>query len=82
MLDVKDISNLGAHYTSRKMVHYICAETLANRVSNELNMNSESILNYIRFGDSLLESILLKSLLKKLIIMYHNSLFLKLRFVI
>lgn len=56
LLETNDRSNLGAFYTPREIVQYLCEETLANRLSAELNMDSKSILNYIKYGDALKET--------------------------
>lgn len=53
LLDIKDRASLGAFYTPREIVHSMCEQSLATRLSEILNLEYESILNYIRFGDAL-----------------------------
>ena len=56
LLDVKDRSSLGAFFTPREIVHFMCEEALAERISRLIGIDSVSMLNYIRYGDALLET--------------------------
>ena len=60
LLDTKDRSALGAFYTPREIVHFMCEEALASRISKYLNLDFDSILNYIRYGDALEETDFIK----------------------
>ena len=61
LLDTKDRSSLGAFYTPREIVHFMCEEALADRISEVLDLDYESILNYIRYGDALKETEFIKT---------------------
>lgn len=61
LLDVEDRSNLGAFYTPREIVQYMCEESLALRISEVLNLDYESILNFIKYGDALKETEFIKT---------------------
>ena len=56
LLDVRDRAKLGAFYTPREIVHFMCEESLAVRISNDLRLDYDSILNFIRYGDALKET--------------------------
>lgn len=56
LLDVKDRSDLGAFYTPRDIVHYMCEESIKERLSKLIGIDSETIINYIRYGDALKET--------------------------
>ena len=56
LLDTEDRSSLGAFYTPREIVHFMCEESLAARLSKALNLDYDSILNYVRYGDALKET--------------------------
>lgn len=56
LLDVKDRSSLGAFFTPREIVHFMCEEALAERISRLIGIDSMSMLNFIRYGDALLET--------------------------
>ncbi len=56
LLDTKDRSSLGAFYTPREIVHFMCEEALAARLSKVLDLDYDSILNYVRYGDALKET--------------------------
>lgn len=60
LLDTKDRSQLGAFYTPREIVHYMCEEALATRLSKCFGLDYESIANYIRYGDALKETDFIK----------------------
>ena len=60
LLDTKDRSALGAFYTPREIVHFMCEESLAARLSKTLNLDYDSILNYVRYGDALKETDFIK----------------------
>lgn len=56
LLDVNDRTSLGAFYTPREIVHFMCEESLAHRISSILTMDYQTILNFIRYGDALKET--------------------------
>lgn len=56
LLDVKDRSSLGAFFTPREIVHFMCEEALASKISMLIGTDFESTLNYIRYGDALKET--------------------------
>ena len=56
LLDTNDRASLGAFYTPREIVHFMCEESLAARLSKVLNLDYDSILNYVRYGDALKET--------------------------
>lgn len=56
LLDTKDRSALGAFYTPREIVHFMCEEALAARISKVLGLDYDSILNFVRYGDALKET--------------------------
>lgn len=60
LLDVKDRSSLGAFYTPREIVHYMCENVLATKIANELELDYDSVLNYVRYGDALKETDFIK----------------------
>ena len=60
LLDTKDRSSLGAFYTPREVVHYMCEEALASRVSKELSLDYDSVINYVRYGNALKEADFIK----------------------
>ena len=51
LLDVDDRKSKGAFYTPREIVYYMCRESLANYLSNEVGINYEEILAFIKYGD-------------------------------
>ena len=55
LLDINDRSSLGAFYTPREIVHFMCEEALAARLSKALNLDYDSILNFVQYGDALKE---------------------------
>lgn len=56
LLDASNRSDLGAFYTPREIVHFMCEEALASKISVYLGINYESMINYIRYGDALKDS--------------------------
>ena len=62
LLDTNDRSSLGAFYTPREIVHFMCEESLAARLAKMLNLDYDSILNYVRYGDALKETDFIKEL--------------------
>lgn len=56
LLEVKDRAALGAFYTPREIVHYMCEEALAERIATVLGLNHDSVLNFIKYGDALMET--------------------------
>lgn len=62
LLDTNDRSSLGAFYTPREIVHFMCEESLAARLAKMLNLDYDSILNYVRYGDALKETDFIKGL--------------------
>ena len=60
LLDTNDRSSLGAFYTPREIVHFMCEESLATRISKMLSIDYDSILNFIRYGDALKETEFIK----------------------
>lgn len=64
LLDTKNRADLGAFYTPREIVHYMCEEILARRVANELSLDYRSVLNFIKYGDALKETEFIKSFAK------------------
>ena len=61
LLDVKDRSSLGAFYTPREIVHFMCEEALAERISTLTGIEQNSMINYIRYGDALKETEFIES---------------------
>lgn len=53
LLDPKERHAKGAHYTPREIVNYLCVESLSRKLSIDLNMNYDSIRNYILYNDAL-----------------------------
>lgn len=51
LLDVKDRKSTGSFYTPREIVHYMCQETLANYISNKVEIPYEDIISFIKYGD-------------------------------
>ena len=60
LLDTDDRSEKGAFYTPREIVHYMCEEALASRLSTILGLDNDAIINYIRYGDALKETEFIK----------------------
>lgn len=51
LLDVKERQSTGSFYTPREIVHYMCQESLANYITNKLDIPYEDIIDFIRYGD-------------------------------
>ena len=51
LLDVKGRKSTGSFYTPREIVHYMCQESLANYISNRINIPYEDIILFIKYGD-------------------------------
>lgn len=51
LLDVKDRKSKGAYYTPREIVHYMCQESLAYYLTNEVGVPYEDIKEFILYGD-------------------------------
>ncbi len=51
LLDVKERQSTGSFYTPREIVHYMCQESLANYITNKLDIPYQDIINFIRYGD-------------------------------
>lgn len=51
LLDVKDRKSKGAFYTPREIVHYMCQESLANYLVNEIGVDYNEIIQFIKYGD-------------------------------
>ncbi|HPX32845.1 MAG TPA: hypothetical protein PLT36_05010, partial [Erysipelotrichaceae bacterium] len=64
LLDTKNRSSLGAFYTPREIVYFMCEESLAARLSKETKLDYHSIANYIRYGDALKETENIQTLAK------------------
>ena len=62
LLNAADRSSKGEFYTPREIVHFMCEEALAARITKMLNLDYDSILNYIRYGDALKETDFIKGL--------------------
>ncbi|MDI9540239.1 MAG: Eco57I restriction-modification methylase domain-containing protein [Bacillota bacterium] len=66
LLDTKDRSSLGAFYTPREIVHFMCEESLAVRLAKDTGFDYHSIANYIRYGDALKETEYIQTLAKEI----------------
>lgn len=55
LLDIESRKNKGAFYTPRNIVQNMCIEALANRICSHLDLDFDSIVSYIRYGDALKE---------------------------
>lgn len=53
LLDTNDRSTLGAFYTPREIVSYMCEETLASKISKDIGIKQDEILDYIKYADTL-----------------------------
>ncbi|OGO85556.1 MAG: hypothetical protein A2Y24_01995 [Clostridiales bacterium GWE2_32_10] len=51
LLDITDRKSKGAFYTPREIVHYMCQESLANYLVNEVGVDYEEIKEFIQYGD-------------------------------
>ena len=51
LLDIKNRKSTGSFYTPREIVHYMCQETLANYISNKVEIPYEDIISFIKYGD-------------------------------
>lgn len=51
LLEVNDRKSKGAFYTPREIVYYMCQESLANYLTNKVNVNYDEIINFIKYGD-------------------------------
>ncbi len=51
LLEVQDRKSKGAFYTPREIVHYMCQESLINYLTNALQIDEQSIRNFILYGD-------------------------------
>ena len=51
LLDVKDRKSKGAFYTPREIVHYMCQESLANFLVNNVGVDYNEIKEFIQYGE-------------------------------
>lgn len=51
LLEIGDRKDKGAFYTPREIVHYMCQESLANYLSNKVNIDYDEISQFIKYGD-------------------------------
>lgn len=51
LLEVKDRKAKGAFYTPREIVHYMCQESLINYLKNAVQVDENSIRDFILYGD-------------------------------
>ena len=51
LLEVNDRKSKGAFYTPREIVYYMCQESLANYIVNEVNVEYNEIIEFIKYGD-------------------------------
>lgn len=51
LLDVDSRKSKGAFYTPREIVHFMCQETLANYISNEVNIPHEDVKKFLLYGE-------------------------------
>lgn len=56
LLDVKDRKSSGSFYTPREIVHYMCQESIANYISNKLDIRYDDIINFIKYGDMITQT--------------------------
>ncbi len=56
-LEVKDRKSKGAYYTPRKIVHYMCQESLINYLNTEFNgsIDTNDFERLVRYGESFFE---------------------------
>ena len=58
LLEVNDRSSMGAFYTPRHIVHYMCQESLINYIHNNSNILKEDLKIFITKGDLAINSII------------------------
>jgi len=51
LLDISDRKSKGAFYTPRRIVHFMCQESLINHLVNETGIFYEDIKEFILYGD-------------------------------
>lgn len=51
LLDVDSRKSKGAFYTPREIVHFMCQETLANYIANEVKIPYEDVKKFILYGE-------------------------------
>jgi adenine-specific DNA-methyltransferase len=51
LLEIGDRKDKGAFYTPREIVHYMCQESLANYLCNNVNVDYNEINQFIKYGD-------------------------------
>lgn len=58
LMEVISRKKMGAFYTPRYIVHYICKETLISYLCDNSNVEKEDIIDFIHNGEQALESII------------------------
>lgn len=56
LLDIDTRKDKGAFYTPRQIVQNMCIEALAKQISNTFNLENDSTVSYLRYGDALKET--------------------------
>lgn len=51
LLDVNERASKGAFYTPREIVHYMCQESLAKYLVNNVSVDYDEISEFIKYGD-------------------------------
>ncbi len=51
LLEAKERKSMGAFYTPREIVHYMCREGLINYLSNKVNVSTSDIRDFVLYGD-------------------------------
>ncbi len=51
LLEINDRKSKGAFYTPREIVHYMCQESLINYLTRTMQIDEESIRDFILYGD-------------------------------
>lgn len=53
LLEINSRKDTGSYYTPREIVHFMCQDSIAQYISNKLNIDSEKIKTFIQIGDLL-----------------------------
>ena len=51
LMDPQNRKNIGAFYTPREIVHYMCQESLISHISAKTGINDDDIRNFFMFGE-------------------------------
>lgn len=56
LLEINNRKDSGSYYTPREIVHFMCEDSIAQHISNKLNIESDKVKTFIQIGD-LLENV-------------------------